>query len=181
MHPIVIILIPLVLITLGMALNSMGLSFDQPPSSSEQDPVKKLTAERDNFRKFFDRQRSAVMTRQKRVRQFAWLLLIATIGSFIWLYNYTVDKTVALNRISTLQTLSAQEVKDLVLSVTLIDGSNVKYVIKMPAAGQKSDPAASKDGISTEKVSSWEMEKLATALSVGENALPSGVAIKISK
>ena len=179
MHPIFIVLIPLVLIIVGMVLNSMGLSFDQPPSSAEQDPTKRLTIERDSFRNFFDRQRITVMNRQKRVGQFAWLLLIATIGSFIWLYNYTVDKTVAMNRIASLQTLGAQEVKDLVLSVTLLDGSNVKYIIKLPAADQKSDPKV-KESISTEKVSSWEMEKLTTALSIGDNVLPVGVALKIA-
>jgi hypothetical protein len=179
MHPIVIVLVPLVLIVIGMVLNSIGLSFDQPPSSAEQDPTKRLTIERDTFRQFFDRQRSSVTKRQQRVGQYAWLLLIATAGSFIWLYNYTVDKTVALNRISSLQTLGAQEVKDLVLSVTLIDGSNVKYVIKSPAPNQKTDVAA-KDPVSTEKVSSWELEKLTTAVSVGDSALPLGVALKIA-
>jgi len=179
MHPIVIVLVPLVLIIIGMVLNSIGLSFDQPPSSAEQDPTKRLTIERDSFRQFFDRQRTTVMNRQKRVGQFAWLLLFATIGSFVWLYNFTVDKTVALNRIASLQTLGAQEVKDLILSVTLIDGSNVKYIIKLPAADQKVDPKA-KEAISTEKVSSWELEKLTTALSIGDNVLPMGVALKIA-
>jgi hypothetical protein len=175
MHPIVIVLIPLVLIVIGMVLNSIGLSFDQPPSSAEQDATKRLTIERDSFRQFFDRQRTTVMNRQKRVGQFAWLLMIATIGSFVWLYNYTVDKTVALNRIASLQTLGAQEAKDLILSVTLVDGNHVKYIIKLPAA----DPKL-KEAISTEKVSSWEMEKLTTALSIGDSVLPMGIALKIA-
>ncbi len=179
MHPIVIVLVPLVLIIVGMVLNSIGLSFDQPPSSAEQDPTKRLIAERDTFRQFFDRQRASVLKRQQRVGQYSWLLLIVTAGSFIWLYNYTVDKTVALNRIASLQTLGAQEVKDLVLSVTLIDGSNVKYIIKSPAAGETSGTVA-KEAVSTEKVSSWELEKLTTAMSVGDSALPLGIALKIS-
>src|SRR5512147_2978675 len=83
MHPIVIVLVPLVLIVVGMVLNSIGLAFDQPPSSAEQDPTKRLTIERDTFRQFFDRQRSSVTKRQQRVGQYAWLLLIATAGSFI--------------------------------------------------------------------------------------------------
>ena len=179
MHPIVIVLIPLVLIVIGMVLNSIGLSFDQPASSAEQDPIQRATIERDSFRAFFDRQRASVMKRQQRVGQYAWLLLIATIGSFIWLYNYTVDKTVALNRIASLQTLGAQEGKDLVLSVTLMDGSNVKYIVKPPAANQKTD-ASAKEAVSTEKVSSWELEKLTPAVSVGDSALPLGVALKMS-
>ena len=55
MHPLLLVVIPLALIILGMILNSIGLSFDQPPSSPEQDPVKRLAAERDTFRQFFDR------------------------------------------------------------------------------------------------------------------------------
>ena len=43
----------------------------------------------------------------------------------------------------------------------------------------KADPKA-KESISTEKVSSWELEKLTTALSIGDSALPLGVALKIS-
>ena len=81
MHPLLVIGIPLVLICLGMILNSIGLSFDQPPSSPEQDPTKRLAAEREAYRQFFDRQRTRAVKRQKRVSQYAWLLMIATIGS----------------------------------------------------------------------------------------------------
>ena len=35
--------------------------------------------------------------------------------------------------------LTCQEGKDLVLSLTLIDGNNVKYLIKMPQNGKPSD------------------------------------------
>ena len=83
MHPILIVLIPLVLICVGMFLNSWGLAFDQPPSSPEQDPVKRLAAEQDAFRRFFDRQRVAAIKRQKRVSQFATLLRFVTAGAFI--------------------------------------------------------------------------------------------------
>jgi len=37
-----------------------------------------------------------------------------------------------------------------------------------------------KDGIAKETVSSWELEKLGTALSIGDNPLPLGIALKIS-
>jgi hypothetical protein len=74
--------------------------------------------------------------------------------------------------------MGTQEGKEMVLSVTLSDGNNVKYLIKLPKA-DKLDSAA-KDGISKEKVSSWELEKLGTALSVGETPLALGVALKIS-
>ncbi len=180
MHPLVVALIPLVLIFVGMFMNSWGLAFDQPPSSPEQDPVKRLAAEQDSFRRFFDRQRSQAMSRQKRIGQFAWLLMIATIGAFIWLYNDTVGKTVLSNRITTLQTLGSQEGKELVLSVTLSDGDNVKYLIKLPKPEAPAKDAAPKEVVAKETVSSWEIEKLGTALSIGDNALPLGIALKIS-
>jgi hypothetical protein len=162
-----------------MILNSIGLSFDQPPSSPEQDPIKRLAAERDTFRQFFDRQRSRAMKRQKRVGQYAWLLLIATIGSFIWLYVDTVGKTTLSTRIASMQTLGSQEGKEPVLSLTLSDGNNVKYLIKLPQGDKKSDTNG-KEAVAKETVSSWELEKLGTALSIGDNALPLGVALKIA-
>lgn len=162
-----------------MILNSIGLSFDQPPSSPEQDPLKKLTAERESFRTFFDRQRSRALKRQKRIGQYAWLLLVGTIGSFIWLYVDTVGKTTLSTRIASLQTLGSQEGKDMVLSVTLNDGANVKYLVKLLQGGNKPE-AAAKEIVAKETVSSWELEQLGTALSTGDNVLPLGVALKIS-
>lgn len=180
MHPLLVIAVPIVLIILGMILNSIGLSFDQPPSSPEQDPAKRLAAEREATRSFFDRQRGRALKRQKRVGQYAWLLMIATIASFIWLYVDTVGKTAISNRIASLQTLGSQEGKDLVLSMTLSDGSNVKYLIKSPQVDPKPNVTAVKETAPAETVSSWELEKLGTALNVGANALPLGVALKIS-
>ena len=139
---------------------------------------KRAAAERESYRKFFERQRNRGIKRQKRISQYGWLLLAAIIGSFIWLYVDTVNKTGLSNRIASLQTMGTQEGKEMVLSVTLSDGNNVKYLIKLPKA-DKLDSAA-KDGISKEKVSSWELEKLGTALSVGETPLALGVALKIS-
>jgi hypothetical protein len=178
MHPILVVLVPLVLIIAGMILNSIGLSFDQPPTSPEQDPTKRLAVERETFRQFFDRQRKASIKRQQRVGQYAWLLLIVTAGSFIWVYNITVDKTALSNRLASLQTIASQEGKELVLSLTLSDGNNVKYVIK--PEGVKKPDAAAKEAIAKDTVSSWELEKLGTALSIGDNALPLGIALKIA-
>ena len=177
MNPVLIVLIPVGLIILGMILNSVGLSYDQPPSSPEQDPIKKLTAEKESYRKFFDLQRNRSIKRQRRVGQYAWLVLIAFIGSFIWLYSDTVNKTGLNNRIAALQTLATEEGKQLVLSVTSTDGNNVKYLIKLPQADKLE---VAKEATSKEKVSSWEMEKLGTALSTGDNPLPLGIALKIS-
>lgn len=178
MHPLLVIAVPLILIMLGMILNSIGLAFDQPPSSPEQDPIKRLTAERETYRQFFDRQRGRALKRQKRVGQYGWLLMVATIGAFIWFYVDTVNKTALSNRIASLQTLGSQDGKDMVLSLTLSDGSNIKYLIKLPQANKL--PVAAKEGVAKETVSSWDIEKLGTALSIGDHALPLGVALKIS-
>jgi hypothetical protein len=177
MNPLLLIAIPVVLVIIGMVLNSIGLSFDQPPSSAEQDPAKRLVAEREAYRQFFDRQRVGALKRQKRIGQYAWLVLVVIIGSFIWLYLDTVNKTTLLNRIATLQTMSTEAGKDLVLSVTLSDGSNTKYLVKL---SDNNKLATGKENISKEKISPWELEKLGTALSVGESPLPLGVALKIS-
>ena len=178
MHPMLIVAVPLVLVIVGMVLNSMGLSFDQPPSSAEQDPAKRAAAEKEDYRRFFDLQRSRAVKRQKRVGQYAWLLIIAIIGSFIWLYMYTVNKTAVANRIATLQTLPTEDGKETVLSVTLKDGSNLKYFIKSSKAD--TTDAAAKDALSKQKVSSYDMEQAGTVLSIGENPLPLGLALKVS-
>ena len=178
MHPIVIVLIPLILVIAGMVWNSIGLSFDQPASSAEQDPAKRAAAEGDAYRRFFDAQRKQSVTRQKRIGQYAWLLIIAIIGSFIWLYNYTVKQTVAASQIATLQTMAMEEGKDLVLSLTLKDGSTAKYRIQSPTA--EALAAATKDGISKQKVSSYDLEQAGTMLTIGETPLALGVALKAS-
>src|SRR5438034_7834582 len=134
MNPMFIVAIPIVLVIVGMVLNSFDLGFNQPPSSSEQDPAKRAAAEGDAYRRFFDLQRKQAVARQKRVGQYAWLLIIAFIGSFIWLYKSTVNSTTATTRIAEVQTLPKEEGKEVVLSVTLKDGSNVKYLIKSPTA-----------------------------------------------
>jgi hypothetical protein len=177
MNPIFIVAIPLVLVIVGMVLNSIGLAFDQPPSSPEQDPAKRAAAEKEDYRRFFDLQRRQAVTRQKRVGQYGWLLVFAIIGSSIWFYMSTVKETTVSTQIAALQTLATEDGKEMVLSVTLKDGSNVKYLIKSPKADTLD--AATKDGISKQKVSSWELSNLRTALSIGDNPLPLGVALKI--
>jgi hypothetical protein len=106
------------------------------------------------------------------------LLIAAIIGSFIWLYMYTVNKTTATTQIAALQTLATEEGKETVLSLTLKDGSNVKYLIKAPTADALD--AAKKEGISKQKVSSYDMAQSGTALSIGESPLTVGVALKVS-
>ena len=195
MNPLLLLAVPLVLVIVGMILNSIGLSFDQPESSAEQDPAKRLAAERQAYRTFFDKQRTRFLKRQQRVGQYAWLVLITFVASFWWMYFDTVNKTAALNQIAVLQTLSAEERKsgdpitvsaaegkEVILSVTRRDGTNVKYLIKSEKADTSGDGV--KKGLSKETVSSWEISRLTTdgavALSVGDKALPLGVALKIS-
>ena len=181
MNPLLVIAIPLGLVILGMILNSFGVGFDQPSSSPEQDPVKRLTAEKESYRKFFNLQRSRSLKRQKRVNQYGWLVMAAFVGAFIWLYQDTVSKTSLSSRIATLQTLATEEGQQMVLSVTLSDGNNVKYLIKLPQADKmETAETAARDGVSKEKISSWELERLGTALSIGDNPLPLGMALKIA-
>jgi hypothetical protein len=178
MNPLILVAIPLGLVILGMILNSFGLSVPYPPTSQEQDPAKRLAAEKESYRKLFDLQRSQSMKRQKRVGQYGWLLMAAFIGAFIWLYTDTVNKTSLSSRIAGLQTLGTEEGKQMVLSVTLSDGNNAKYLIKLPQADKSA--ATPKEDVKIEKVSSWELERLGTALSTGDNPLPLGVALKIT-
>src|SRR5918993_500045 len=128
MNPLFILAIPLGLVILGMILNSTGLAYDQPASSQEQDPAKKLAAEKETYRKFFNLQRTRSVTRQKRVGQYSWLVMAAFIGAFIWLYS----DTSLSSRIAAMQTLATEEGKQMVLSVTQSDGTKVKYLIKLP-------------------------------------------------
>ena len=178
MNPLFIIAVPLGLVILGMVLNSWDLGFNQPISSPEQDPVKKLTADKESYRKFFDLQRAQAKKRQKRVGQYGWLVMASFIGAFIWLYADTVSKTSLSNRIAGLQTLATEEGKQMVLSVTLSDGNNVKYLIKLPQADKLQ---ITKEAAASEKVSSWEIDRLGTALSTGDNSLPLGIALKMSQ
>jgi len=179
MNPLLLIAIPIGLVILGMILNSFGLAAVYPPTSNEQDPTKRLAAEKESYRKLFDLQRNQSLKRQKRIGQYGWLVMVSFIGAFIWLYADTVNKTSLSNRIAALQTLGTEEGKQMVLSVTQADGNNVKYLIKLPQA-DKLQPAA-KEGVQIEKVSTWELERLGTALSTGDNPLPLGVALKISQ
>jgi hypothetical protein len=179
MHPILLVAIPVGLVILGMILNSIDLGFSQPPSSTEQDPIKRVTAEKESYRKFFDLQRARSTKRQSRVGQYGWLVLVTFIGAFIWLYTDTVNKTSLSTRIAGLQTLATEESKQMVLSVTLTDGNNIKYLIKLPEAGKAQ--VATGEAVKLEKVSSWEIERLGTALSTGDNPLTLGVALKLSQ
>ena len=191
MNPLLVVAVPLVLVIVGMILNNVGLSFDQPESSPEQDPAKKLAAERQAYRTFFDQQRTRSLKRQKRVGQYAWLVLLTFVASFWCMYLDTVNKTTAANQIAAIQTVSAAErkrgdsitvspaeEKEVILSMTRHDGTNVKYLIKSEKAGTSG--VGVKEGLPKEPVPSWEVSRLETALNIGDSALPLGIAVKIS-
>ena len=197
MNPLLVIAIPMVLMTIGMILISFQISFDQPASSTEQDPAKKLAAERQAYRTLFDSQRTRSLKRQKRVGQYAWWVLAAFAVSSGWLYLDTVNKTTASKQIAAIQTLPVVESKDIVLSLTLSDGDNVQYVIKSPALSltlsdgtdtqyikspkAEASGAAAKEGLSKEPVQNWRLTSLGTALSIGNVEMPLGIALNISK
>ncbi|TMA05361.1 MAG: hypothetical protein E6J89_19175 [Deltaproteobacteria bacterium] len=197
MNPLLIVGIPLVLMTIGMILNSFQLSFDQPQSSAEQDPAKKLTAERQAYRALFDSQRARSLKRQKRVGQYAWLVLAAFVVSSSWLYLDTVNKTTASKQVAAIQTLPVVESKDVVLSMTLRDGDNIQYLIKPPTLTLtlsdgnntqyiKSPKAetlgtTTQEGLTKEAVQSWRLTSLGTASSIGDAEMPLGIALNISK
>jgi hypothetical protein len=184
--------IPSLLLITGMILNNLKLSFDQPQSSAEEDPAKKLAAER----RFFDLQRVRFLKRQKRVGQYAWLVLVAFVGFSWWLYLDTVNKTTASKQITAIQTLPVVESEDMVLSLTLSDGNNVQYLIKSPTLTLTlSDEtntqyiklptaktlAIGKAGLSNEAVQGWRLTNSGTALSTGNVGVPLGIALNISK
>jgi hypothetical protein len=178
MNTFLLFAIPSVLVIVGMVLNSVKISFDQPESSPEQDPAKRSAAERQAYRTFFDLQRARLFKRQKWVGWYAWLVLVTFVASFWWMYFDTANKTTASNQIAAIQTVPAAEGKEVILSVTRRDGTNVKYLIK----SEKADTSgvAVKEGLSKEPVPSWEISRLGTALSIGDSALPLGIALKIS-
>ena len=156
MNPALIVAIPIALLILGMVLNSLPMGLDQPASPAEQDPMKRLEAEKQGYRKVFDLQRSRSLTRQKNVSRYSWLVLLATVGAFIWMYVDTVGKTTVRNQIATLQTLGTEGGKDMVLSLTTSEGTNVKYLIKLPAAeAPAADPKTSRVRLKRSRTGSW--------------------------
>lgn len=197
MNPLLIISIPLVLMTLAMILNSFRLSFNQPASSPEQDPAKRMAAEKQAYRDLFDFQRAQSLKRQKRVGQCAWLVLVAFVASSGWLYLDTVSKTTASKQVVAIHTLPVVESKDIVLSLTLGDGGNVQYLIKSPvlnlavsdgtntqyikSSKAETSGATAQEGPSKEPVQNWQLTSLGTAMSVGDAKMPLGIALNISK
>ena len=102
-------------------------------------------------------------------------------GKIKTVHEDTVTQECPSTQIAALQTLATEDGKQMVLSVTLRDGSNVKYLIKLPLPQADRLQAAVKEGVAKEKVSSWELEGMKIALSTGDNPLSLGVALKFAK
>jgi hypothetical protein len=79
--PLFVIIIPLALTMIGILLNSFHIVHDQPEYSLEEGPANKLAAERQANYHFFQLQRARILQRQKRVGQYAWLVLAVFITS----------------------------------------------------------------------------------------------------
>gem|GEM_PF-321657 len=186
--------IPSMLVILGMILNNFQVVFARPQYSLEEDPAKKLAAER----RFFDLQRVRFLKRQKRVGQYGWLVLVAFVAFSWWLYLDTINKTTASKQIAAIQTLPVVESEDMVLSLTLSDGNNIQYLIKSPTSTltlsdetntqyvvklpkAKTLGVTGKEGLSNEAVQGWRLTSLETALSIGDVGVPLGIALNISK
>lgn len=118
------------LMVIGLFVNSFHIVHDQPEFSLEEDPVRKLAAERQANYRFLQLQRSRTLRRQKRVGRYGWVVLTVFVVSSWWLYSYTVKATAASKQISAIQTFAADNGVDAVLSLTLGDGSNVQYLVR---------------------------------------------------
>ncbi|MBI2351654.1 MAG: hypothetical protein HYV00_09330 [Deltaproteobacteria bacterium] len=137
------------------------------------------------------------MKRQKRVGQYAWLVLVAFVASSWWLYLDTVNKTTSSKQVAAIQTLPVVDSKDMVLSLTLSDGNNIQYLIKSPALTltvsdatntqyirspkAETSGVTTRQGLSKEAVQNWRLTSLGTALSTGAAEMPLGIALNISK
>jgi hypothetical protein len=179
MNPFSIIAISLGLMTLGRLLKSSQISFGQPRSSAEEYPAQ-LATEREAGRTLLDSQRAQTLNRQRRVGQYAWLLLAAFLASAGWMYSDTINKTTASKQISALQTLPVVGTKDIVLSLTLGDGENIQYLIRSPNL-ERSGATTYEDISKAAVQDDWQLTSLGTALSIGDAKMPLGVALNVSR
>ncbi|HVO95462.1 MAG TPA: hypothetical protein VMT22_21580 [Terriglobales bacterium] len=176
MSPLLVITIPLALVVIGIVLNSLHIVHDQPHYSLEDDPAGKLAAERDANYHFFHLQRERMLQRQKRVGQYAWLVLAVFIASSWFLYVDAVKVTTAAKQISSIKTFALAESNDAVLSLTLNDGSNTEYRAPLPWR----TGVSGKDELSKQDLRQRQLASLGFALNVGGENLPLGFAVKFT-
>ena len=166
------------LIVIGILLNSFHIVHDQPAFSFEEDPTHKLAAERQANYHFFQLQRARLLKRQKRVGQYGWLVLAVFVGSSWFLYSDAVRATTVSKQISAIQTFAVAESKEAVLSLTLSDGTNVKYVVKASEPYTAQLPKQAEH--SAEILQDWQLASAGTAVNVGDAKVPLGIALRIS-
>jgi hypothetical protein len=174
---LLVITIPMTLIVIGIALNSFHIVHDQPEFSLEEDPADKLAAERRANYDFFFLQRARMLKRQKRVSQYAWLVLGVFIACSWWLYVDAVKATMESKQISAIQTMGVADSDKAVLSLTLSDGSTVQYLVK---ADDQSSHRVLTNERPKEILQSWELASLGTAVNMGDAAVPLGIALQMS-
>src|SRR5688572_19871866 len=105
-----------------------------------------------------------MLKRQKRVGQYAWLVLAVFIACSWWLYVDAVKATTESKQISASQTVGVADSDEAVLSLTLSDGSNVQYLVK--AADTQLSRRALTSGRPKENLQNWEIASLGTAVDV---------------
>jgi hypothetical protein len=165
------------LIILGIVLNGFLIVHDQPAFSLEEDPTQKLAAERNANYHFFQLQRARLLKRQKRVGQYGWVVLMVVIASSWFLYSNAVRATTLSKQISAIQTFAVADSKDAVLSLTLGDGSNVKYLVKAESPVTHTPKS---DERSVDTLQNWQLASLGTAINVGASTVPLGIALRIA-
>jgi hypothetical protein len=167
------------LIMIGIILNSLHIVHDQPQYSLETDPTHKLAAERHANYRFFHLQRARILKRQKRIGQYAWLVLGIFVASSWWLYQEAVKVTTASKQISSIRTVSAAGSDESVLSLLLNDGSTTEYLVKAPESGIKN--ALKLDERSKGSVPVLSVATLRTAIDVGDAMVPRGIVLNMVK
>ena len=178
MSSLLVIVIPLALTIIGIIwLNGFNIVHDQPEYSLDEDPVNKLAAERQANYHYFRLQRARILKRQKRVCQYAWLVLAVFVASSWLMYSDAVKATTVSKQISEIQTLAVADSKDTILSLTLKDGSHVQYVVKALAPLGASTAGSEQR---SETLANWQFASLVTAVSIGDATLPLGIGLRIS-
>lgn len=176
MSPLLVIGIPMTLIVIGIVLNSFHIVHDQPEFSLEEDPVNKLAAERHANYTFFHLQRVRMLKRQKRVSQYAWLVLGVFITCSWWLYVDAVKATTESMQITGLRTMAVADSEQAVLSLTFSDGNIAQYLVDAPSPGRSPTNTRPK-----ELLQRWELASVGTAVNVGAGGVPLGMALKMSR
>ena len=127
---------------------------------------------------FFNSRERDFSNAKRRVGQYGWLVLAVFVVSSWFLYSDAVRATTVSKQISAIQTFAVAESKEAVLSLTLSDGSNVKYVVKASEPYTAQLPKQAEH--SAEILQDWQLASAGTAVNVGDAKVPLGIALRIS-